>query len=452
MLNLRNKHHAYFLLITTLAICVRIWFIINIPCEPLSDFTIYQQIATNIFMKNGHTYLGRPIAFQGMGYPMLLGYFYRFIGSNNIFLGKILNVILSSLNLIVIFLILLKLCKNKFSLYLSYTAIAFIPNYIAYNNVLGSEVLLTCILSIIIYLQICNFNYYIKYISIGILIGLAALTKPFFLVYPLIIALTEWLKNKNLKKSLKLIIITYIFLCITISPWTYRNYKKFNMFIPVSYNGGYVLFINNNDNNTTGAWMPVSAVDVSDEVKSQFLELGFKYRTPLEDEKSQIFLTPKLDKIFKQEAIKWILNHPLKFSHLGITRVNNTFFNGCGDIYEWAMNSPKENNFSKLLKNDFLYWIFNKYIYILSFSGFIYILFNLKNIFVCLFKKTITMEYKKSILFFNIIFFILISFAFEGQQRYNFPVLFLFSICLTEYITKIITSLKVKTIIKYKSY
>lgn len=118
------------------------------------------------------------------------------MGSNDIILGKILNVIFSSITLIIILNILLKVFHNKKLIYITLFIITFLPNYIAYDNVLGSEVLITLLLSIVIYLELCNFNNKFRYAIIGLFIGLATLTKPFFIMYPVIIAITEWLKTK----------------------------------------------------------------------------------------------------------------------------------------------------------------------------------------------------------------------------------------------------------------
>lgn len=46
------------------------------------------------------------------------------------------------------------------------------------------------------------------------------------------------------------------------------------------------------------------------------------------------------------------------------------------------------------------------------------------------FNKESTVPYIKSILVLNILYFIFISFVFEGQQRYNFPTLFLCAISM----------------------
>ncbi|WP_125153491.1 glycosyltransferase family 39 protein [Clostridium rectalis] len=440
-LSIKMKDRIYFSLITILAILCRIFFILKIPCNPLSDFEKYQSIATNIFLGNGHFYLEKPTAFQPMGYPFALGYFYRLIGSNDIFFGKLFNVIISSVTLIIILLILLKLCKSVKKVYLPYIIIAFIPNYIAYNNVLGSEVLITFLFACIIYFQLCTFNYKIRYIVIGIFIGLAALTKPFFLCYPIIIAVIMWLKHKNIKEAGKLFNISFIFMCIVVLPWTYRNYKKFNLIIPVSHNGGYVLFINNNSNNKNGAWMAIKDIDVSLDFKEKLINNNFAYKDSTKNEIDQVMLSPALDKIFKKEGKKWIKNHPIQFLKLGLIRIKNTFFNGAGDIYAWGMNSIEENKYTSFLKSEFLRKAFSKEIYIISLISFIFIFLNIKDIITSVFKKGKKIDYLVSIPVINISFFILISFVFEGQQRYNFPVLFLLAlsslICIEKIFMKV---------------
>ncbi|NEZ46179.1 hypothetical protein FDF74_03005 [Clostridium niameyense] len=421
--NFKNK--IYFGIITFLGVLVRIFFILKVPCYPISDFQKYQQIATNIFMGEGHYYLGKPIAFQPMGYPFVLGYFYKFIGSNEIVLGKVLNVLFSTITLIIILKILFKIYNNLIIIYITYVVITFLPNYIVYNNVLGSEVLTTLLLASIIYLQLCNFNNKCRYVIIGILIGLATLTKPFFILYPVIISIVEWLKNKDIKQQLKLFFISTTVMCMVIAPWTYRNYKKFNLLIPISYNGGYVLFINNNNNNNNGAWMPISNIDISDKLKKQFKIYNFNYRTIVENEVDQVMLKPELNNLFKEEAKKWIINNPIKFIKIGVIRVKNTFFNGAADIYQWGMNNEGEKDNLFILKSNPMRYFSDYYIYILSFFGFLYIIYNFKNIVTSFFKKNSNISYMQSILFFNILYFIFISFVFEGQQRYNFPILFL---------------------------
>ncbi len=148
----------------------------------------------------------------------------------------------------------------------------------------------------------CNFNNKFRYAIIGLFIGLATLTKPFFILYPVIIAITEWLKNKNIKETFKIFFISYSIVFLIVAPWTYRNYKHFNLLVPVSYNGGYVLFINNNSNNQNGAWMRISDIDLSNKMKNKFKEYKFDYKGSIENEINQVMLKPELNNILGREG------------------------------------------------------------------------------------------------------------------------------------------------------
>jgi len=432
-MDIRFKDKVYFSIIFLLGVFLRVIWIIGVKCKPVSDFETYQQIASNIFMNKGHSYLGQPVAFQGMGYPTALGYFYKLVGTNDVFYGKLFNVIISSLTLVFILAILIKLVNNKKNVYIIFIISTMLPNYIAYNNVIGTECLATLLMILVIFLQVSKFNYAIRYILIGILIGMLSLVKPNFLVYPVVISVIEWMKNKKLKEVAALFICAIISMCIIVAPWSYRNYKKYNLFVPVSYNGGYVLFINNNNNNSNGAWMPVGKVQVSEKVKKNMLECGLEHGSTLAIESKQVLFNPKLENVLKDEAKRWIVAHPIRFCSLGFMRVRNTFFSGAGDIQEWTMYGADNNSiFINLMKSFYIRILLNSFIKVLSTIGIIYILINFKKMIVSIFNKEKNVDYEISIPAVNIAFFLAISFVFEGQPRYNFPVLFLLVFCTVE--------------------
>jgi len=427
------KDKVYLSIIFSVGIFLRILWIIKVPCKPVSDFETYQQIASNVFMNKGHTYLGQPVAFQGMGYPTALGYFYKLVGTNDIFYGKLFNVILSSLTLVFVLAILVKLINKRKILYSVFIITVFMPNYIAYNNVIGTESLATFLMTIIIFLQVSGFNKVFRYILIGIFIGMLALVKPNFLVYPVIVTVIEWMKNKKLKEAAALFVCSVIFMSIVVAPWTYRNYKQFNLLIPISYNGGYVLFINNNSNNSNGAWMAIARVQVAQEVQKNMSECGLEYGSPLELEAKQVLFNPKLERVLKSEAKEWIINHPARFLTLGLMRIKNTFFNGAGDIQDWTMyNADDSLVFVKFMKSYHIRVVLDSFIRILSAMGIIYILINIKKIVSSFFSRKKEVDYRISIPIINIAFFLLISFVFEGQPRYNYPVLFLLAFCAVD--------------------
>jgi hypothetical protein len=138
MITLSKKNNIYLLLITLVGVILRISWIIKINCIPISDFKIYREIATNVCLHGTHSYMNVPVSFQGPGYTLILGAIYKLFSNNSILTAKILNVILSSLTLCNIIFIFSRLFKNKILMITAYTFIVLNPNYISYNNVLGS--------------------------------------------------------------------------------------------------------------------------------------------------------------------------------------------------------------------------------------------------------------------------------------------------------------------------
>ena len=69
-------------------------------------------------------------------------------------------------------------------------------------------------------------------------------------------------------------------------------------------------------------------------------------------------------------------------------------------------------------------------IYILSSAGIIYLLLNTRRLLKALFSRKMTLKDEVLIPCLNTAFFLAVYFVFEGQARYNYPLLFLFAISL----------------------
>lgn len=415
-------HILYTGVITIVGMYLRLWWVHHIPTKPVYDFETYQEIAANIFMHLGHSFRGEPIAFQGMGYPTILGFAYRLAGNHDLYTGKMLNVILSGFTLILMYLILIKITDKKFIIHTVYTTAALLPNFIAYNNVISTEVLIAFLLSVIVCLQLYAFDNRLRYPLLGFFIGIAALTKPFLMAYPVVAAASLWLKEKDVKKTMVFFLTVSLSMALTIAPWTLRNYQKFGRWIPVSYNSGYVFYINNNANNTTGAWMPIKDIYASKELRKQIEEI-------LDHGNRSEKLAHELEVVLKPAAKAWIRDHPWEFAKLGILRLKATFFSGAWDIEAWAMNEFKEKQrwwteIEYLRNMNAFRAVSDGTIYLLSSFGFMYTLLNIKNILWNLWKKDSRLSDLVVVPTLHIAFFAAVYFVFEGQARYNFPVLF----------------------------
>ncbi|TEB14066.1 hypothetical protein Psfp_03191 [Pelotomaculum sp. FP] len=435
ILQLEKKYLISFLVITVIGLLLRYYWIITIPNVLESDFEGYYIIAVNIFNNLGFTQWGNPVAFQGMGYPLVLGLFFKLAGNTDVLTGKYLNLLLSVSTMVVLFFIFNKLFVKKTAI-AAYLLVALLPNYIAYNSVLGSEILFTFFVALTVLVQFSEFDNRLRYPLLGFLIAFAALTKPFFIAYPAILAVAEWLRSKSVKETVIAVLAVSSVMAVCIAPWAYRNWIVFNAFIPISYNGGYVLYINNNDNNYIGGWMDPNEFQVSEEFKAKFVEKGTVFPEH----------PANTEKLYKDEAKKWILAHPIEFFKLGVIRVKNTFFNGAQDIEKWTMNELiKDKDYMSaysLRKLSFFRAIIDIIIYILSSFGLFYAIVNLKHIFTGIFQRSSTIGYRETVVTLNIIFLMAVFFVTEGQPRYNFPALFFLIIATVACMETIIRNFK----------
>lgn len=397
---------------------LRLYWTLKIPNEPISDYKTYYEIAISIVNGETHPLLG----YQGIGYPLLLAASFFLFSSTDILVAKLVNVALSTATLIIVYMISQKLFKNKKIALIVLLLMAILPNYIAYNNVLGTETFFLFLFTAIMFVFIKGFNNKIKLPLLGILIGVAALTKPQFIIYPLILAVIYYFKNRTFKETILKFSIVSLFMAIVIAPMTIINYKNHGEFIPVSYNSGYVLYINNNSQNSNGMYMDVTAVTPSQDLMENLQDAGIEYGE----------LNAKASSLYQEAAVKWILDNPIDFLKIGLLRVKATFFSGANDIQIWSMSSiiktfEEQMPWSEFARNiyaftfltDIIVEIITIFGILFSVIGCIYLLTR--------FKRG-NIPFIISIPTINTIFFILISFFFEGQSRYNYPVLFLFII------------------------
>ena len=406
-------------------LALRIWWIQNMPTKQMYDFATYQILAENIAKGLGHTLEGVPVAWQGSGYSYALGLWYGFMGNTTEATGKALNILLSGGTMILCWFIYGKLFPKPLYHLTAFGIMAFLPSLIAYCNVLGTETfflfLLACLLTVQLYMSTVGLWRWVKYILLGLLCGLCTLTKPFMLAYPFILALTDWVAYKRIRQSLMLLGIGFLAAAITIAPWAIRNYRLFGRLIPVSYNSGYVLFINNNDTNTTGSWMDLSMVDTTEDIKARINYI-------LQDGQRSVKTAHDLEPLLKEEATGWIKRNPMEFLKLGFLRLTSTFFAGANDIPQWAMNGFTQEytgwaDMQYQRNTHVLFTFFDMTVYLLSGAGVLFLLARLKRFVMACFTLKHRINMAHGFIFINIAFFAAVDFVYEGQARYIFPVL-----------------------------
>jgi 4-amino-4-deoxy-L-arabinose transferase-like glycosyltransferase len=137
----------------------------------------------------------------------------------------------------------------------------------------------------------------------GFLFGLATLTREvgFFGIVGVLIWLT--IERKSLASGLKRWIPIVVVACLTILPWTIRNYLVFGALVPVSTNGGINFYIGNNPQ-ATGRFMWVVPPTA-------------KWNVAAPDGRYEL----EASRLGYKEGVEFIRENPAKFLKLTLTRV-----------------------------------------------------------------------------------------------------------------------------------
>lgn len=394
-----KKYH--YILIILAGIVLRLAWIIFMPTYPETDFMWYHvkgvELSQGMGFLNGiyPYYRGTPgiyTAFRPIGYPGTLALLYFIFGTgfNDFLVGKLFNVFLSALIMLLTYKLSKQFFNEKIAL-ITLTLYAFSPLAIAYNSIHCSEILFSAVLMLSVYLFFNKNNPFL----IGLVIGYLTLIRPIGMFIPLIFAFFMFIKKDlKLKNKIAYIVSFALAVGVVVAPWLIRNYIRFGE--PVfSTNGGYVIYVNNNDY-ATGSW--------SDPYKypnSPFL----KYKTDTGFDEMAIH------KLGKELAYKWIKENPLRFIKLAFKRIANSYFLKTDDIM-WAMTIDVNTWHPLTSKAVFLERVLYIPFYILVFAFIIYALYRFLR-----FKKV---DFTTFILFI-FAYFNGMMFVLEGNSRYVFP-------------------------------
>ncbi|MDR3602431.1 MAG: hypothetical protein P4L49_18420 [Desulfosporosinus sp.] len=368
--------------------------------QPFSDFLYYHELARQIANGGqwGDTY-------TTVGYSVVLGFFYKLFGAK-IAIAKGLNLTLSVMSSLLVLGILIRMNLSQRIRRTILLCFILFPMNIYYNSILATEMLFTSLLLLIIYIYLSDTVH--KYWIIGLLTGIDTMIKPFFLVFFLVILLTELIISKKLLPSLRKGLIVLSVSILIISPWLYRNYKLMGEFTYVSNNGGIVLYINNNSQNKYGGWMPAG------DVKNSLINLP-EYKLANSTQKNRMLTLA---------AKQWIKSHPLEFLVLGMKRLSLTYFSMKDINYAFYGTTIPQNirlGFASASKFTI------RPIFILGIVSIFtttYLIIRRK---IAPSARTLELETYKNDIFLLLIFYMFtgVYFLTEGQSRYSFPLIFI---------------------------
>lgn len=408
----RNMH----LFIILGSIILRFIWIYYMKTYPETDFMWYHikgvELSRGMGFLNGvYPYytgkIGYPTAFRPIGYPLTLACLYSIFGTS-FWVGKIFNVILSTISMLYLY----KTAKLFFSGAVSNLALAifaFSPLSICYTSILGSETLFQTLLMLIMYSLFSKKNA----LTLGILVGYLSLVRPIGIFFSGVLIL--FLLFDRSRNTLKFTGVFSLVFLLVISGWFIRNYIQFGKFI-YSTNGGYVIYVNNNPY-ATGSWS-----DPFSYPNSPFRQYLF------DDHFDEI----AINNVGKKLAKEWICKNPKQFLALASKRIFNSYWNKLDDIM-WAfpigLNTWDSRYVSAIKLETFLYRPF----YVLTFVYIIYAIVNF-------------IRYKKAnihtFILFVFLYFSAMMFILEGNSRYVFPLHPIYSIGISFIILNAISRLK----------
>jgi hypothetical protein len=301
-----SRRFYYIVLACGLAACLA-WLLI-IDTQPYSDFEYYHNLAIQIAGGGqwGDTY-------TSVGYPIALGAAYKLFGAS-LTVAKGFNLLFYLVNAALAFSILLRVSMRENARKAAFALFVLFPASIYYTSVLGTEILFTTMLLAIIRVYLGQARW--KYFWIGALTALAAMIKPFFLAFFLVVFVADIaaFKTRPLAAARNSAFVLVVSLAV-LFPWLYRNTSLMGQPTFISNNGGIVLYVNNNSSNTDGRWMPADKVEDPVVLTPEYLEAN----------------ETKKNNMLSAAARDWIISHPARFAELGLLRLDQTYI-ASGDL------------------------------------------------------------------------------------------------------------------------
>ena len=217
-------------LVFLILIIAKIFLSIMIPSpSAFSDEYTYSKLARSFFYEQGFTIHGIQDKHRYPPlYPMIISPAYIAENMNFVYIIiKIINVILSTLIIIPLYLLAKEFVSKDKALLIS-TIISLIPAIFSFSPYILSENLFYTLVAFTVYFTYKLFTKNkIKYaLATGLFIGLSYLTKNIGLIL-ILLPITGLIINQKDKKLIRNILISYIPIILLISMWIVRNYLLF---------------------------------------------------------------------------------------------------------------------------------------------------------------------------------------------------------------------------------
>ncbi len=234
----------------SLALVVRVWWLLTVDTQPVTDFNWYFERALSIAHGNGYAVNGAFTAYWPVGYPAVLAVWFQLFGAS-VLLGKILNTALTLGSIGLSWTLASRLFKDDRIATVTALILAIHPAFVAYSGILASEPLYTVLM--LSGTLLCWMKWPLRghwpWMA-GLLFGLNTLVRPQAVLIPALVMACAWLRGRKTEpggfRSAIALGTLYLALLLCLVPWTVRNLGTFHRPVFVSTNGGDNLLIGNN--------------------------------------------------------------------------------------------------------------------------------------------------------------------------------------------------------------
>lgn len=210
------------------------------------NYSGYQIHARNLLLGNGLSLAWfapyQPDFYRAPGYSFFLYFIYKLFGINN-FIVKLIQTVMNNLFCVGIFYLSKKVFGKKIAFY-SALAAAIYPFSAFFAAVIVSEVFSAFLLifSILVFQKGMESSRKMYFMLSGLILGWGILTRPVLSGF-LIFMSVGYLINPKCKSVLMNLVVFYLSTLLIWTPWIMRNYFLSGEFIPLTIEGGEMLYM-----------------------------------------------------------------------------------------------------------------------------------------------------------------------------------------------------------------
>lgn len=238
---------------------LRILWVWHFPAPQRSDQATYFAMARNLVENHRYGVSNGGLAYWPPGYPFFLSLWFFAFGFKA-WVPLLANLSLFAGTLVVVERLACRIGGTPAARLATLLLVPW-PTMVMIVGFAGKELLVVLLLCLVL-LTYCDDGdgsvrrfWTPKVFLTGLLFGIAILTQPSLQLFPFVLVAYEYFRKQGWARAGVRLFTVAFTLCAVILPWTLRNHRVLGAWIPISTNGGDVLYRANNPL-ATGGYTP----------------------------------------------------------------------------------------------------------------------------------------------------------------------------------------------------